>query len=128
MNEDWISHGADAAEYFFEEGCHITEWRNWPGDPELSVARARVEPGVTTRWHRLRGVTERYVVLSGTGIVEVGSHTPEPVTTGSVVVIAPGVAQRITNIGAIDLEFLAICMPRFTREAYEDIDERTFVV
>lgn len=128
MNEHWISRGADAVEYFFDEGCHITEWRNCPGDPELSVARARVEPGVTTRWHRLHGVTERYVVLSGTGIVEVGAHAPEPVETGSVVVIAPGVAQRITNIGAIDLEFLAICTPRFTRDAYEDIDERTVFV
>ena len=59
------------AEYWFEERCHITEWWNTPTDAAVSVARARVEPGVTTRLHRLKGVTERYVILEGTGCAEV---------------------------------------------------------
>src|SRR5690606_21488705 len=58
------------AEYFFREGCHITEWWNVADDPALSVARARIAPGVTTRWHRLAGVSERYVILQGEGRVE----------------------------------------------------------
>ena len=61
-----------APEYFFAEGCFITEWWNSTADAAVSVARARVEPGVTTRWHRLRGVTERYLILEGQGRVEVG--------------------------------------------------------
>ena len=65
-----ILRGATSQEYWFEEGCHITEWLNSPDDPGLSVARARVAPGVTTRLHRLVGVAERYVVLSGEGRVE----------------------------------------------------------
>jgi oxalate decarboxylase/phosphoglucose isomerase-like protein (cupin superfamily) len=31
--------------------------------------------------------------------------------------------QRITNIGKDDLVFLAICTPRFSQDAYEDIDD-----
>ena len=42
-----------ATEYFFAEGCFITEWWNTLADEAVSVARARVKPGVTTRWHRL---------------------------------------------------------------------------
>ena len=65
-----ILRGASSQEYWFEEGCHITEWLNSPDDPGLSVARARVTPGVTTRLHRLAGIAERYVVLEGEGRVE----------------------------------------------------------
>lgn len=106
-------------EFFHEEGCHITEWRNAPEDPEASLARARVEPGSATRWHRLEGVTERYIVLEGRGIVEVGDRAPEPVGPGSVVHIPPGVRQRIRNDGEGDLIFLALCTPRFTPDCYE---------
>lgn len=110
------------AEYWFEERCHITEWWNTPGDAAVSVARARVEPGVTTRLHRLRGVAERYVILEGRGRAEVGAGPPQEVGPGEVVMVPPDTAQRITNIGNSDLLFLAVCTPRFTRDAYEDID------
>ena len=86
-------------------------------------------PGVTTRLHRLVGVAERYVVLSGEGRVELvgadsamasADHYVSDIEPGDVVVIPPGVAQRVTNIGEQDLVFLALCTPRFTRAAYED--------
>jgi len=67
-----LIHPAPPDEYYFAEGCFITEAWNAPADEAVSVARARVEPGVTTRWHRLHGVTERYVILEGRGRVEVG--------------------------------------------------------
>jgi mannose-6-phosphate isomerase-like protein (cupin superfamily) len=86
------------------------------------VARARVASGVTTRWHRLREVTERYLILEGRGQVEVGDALPEEVGPGAVVLIPPGVRQRIANIGDADLIFLAVCTPRFTREVYENLD------
>ncbi len=110
-----------ATEYFFAEGCFITEWWNTPADADLSVARARVEPGVTTRWHRLRGVTERYLILEGRGRVEVGNLPPQEIGPGAVVLIPPGTGQRITNIGQTDLIFLAMCTPRFTRSVYQDL-------
>lgn len=110
-------------EYWFEEGCWIAELSNSVDDPALSIARARVPEGGSTRWHRLHGVTERYVILSGHGVVEIGDQAPRKVSEGDVVHIAGGVAQRIHNRGAQDLIFLALCTPRFTTEAYEDIDE-----
>jgi mannose-6-phosphate isomerase-like protein (cupin superfamily) len=108
-------------EYYTEENCHITEVSNGSADPDLSIARARVEPGVTTSWHRLRDTTERYVIISGTGRAEVGDMTPQEVAAGDVVIIPPLCPQRISNTGADDLIFLAICSPRFTTGAYEDI-------
>jgi mannose-6-phosphate isomerase-like protein (cupin superfamily) len=116
-----IIHNPSTAEYFFDEGCHITEWWNSPDDEQASVARARVEPGVTTKRHRLKGVTERYVILEGQGRVEVGNLAPETVGPGDVVVIPPDVPQRITSTGGSDLVFLAICTPRFTPAIYENL-------
>ena len=110
-------------EYWFDEGCHITEWLNDPADPALSVARARLAPGTGTRWHSLTATFERYVLLSGKGRVEVGDMQRR-VATGDVVLIPAGVRQRIHNDGTEDLVFLALCTPRFTPECYVDLDEK----
>jgi len=111
-----------AAEYFTDERCHINELSNTAADPAVSIARARVAPGVTTRWHRLRASAERYVVLAGTGRVEVGGLPAQDVAAGAVVLIPPGTAQRIRNTGPVDLVFLAICSPRFRPADYEDCE------
>ena len=93
-------------------------------DPDVSIARARLEPGKTTRWHRLDGTIERYVILAGRGRVEIGALPPTDVAVGDVVLIPPMCRQRITNTGADDLVFLAICSPRYSDQAYEDIDDK----
>ncbi|GAB5451485.1 MAG: hypothetical protein Hals2KO_18130 [Halioglobus sp.] len=118
-----ITHIDPAAEYFFVEGCHINELSNTADDPDVSIARARVEPGNTTRWHLLDGITERYVLLQGEGRVEVEGLAPSQVAAGDVVTIAAGLCQRITNTGSSDLVFLAICSPRFVQSAYRDMDD-----
>lgn len=115
-----IRHLNPAEEFFTDELCHIIEVSNSDADPDLSIARARVEPGVTTRWHRLRGIIERYVILEGQGRVEIGDLPATDVGPGDVVVIPPMCRQRITNIGSCDLIFLAICSPRFRQTQYED--------
>ncbi len=122
MSEPRVTAGAGSAESWFRENCYISEWWNDAGDGDVSVARARVASGETTRLHRLHGITERYIILEGRGRVRVGSRINENVRPGDVVVIPPLVAQQITNIGRSDLVFLAICTPRFIPEAYEDID------
>lgn len=113
---------ARTPEYWLDERCHITEWWNSPDDPQASIARARVQAGVTTQLHRLEGIAERYVLLAGAGEVEVDGERPQPVGPGDVVVIAPGAPQRITSTGPGDLVFLAICTPRFTPRAYVAMD------
>ena len=105
-------------EFPTEENCFILEVSNDPGDADLSIAQARVRPGATTAWHRLDGIVERYVILRGSGRVEVGDLPPTVVTEGDVVRIPANVAQRITNIGGEDLVFLCMCTPRFIRNAY----------
>lgn len=112
----------EVQEYFFVEGCFITELSNSSDDPAVSVVRARLEPGKTTRWHYLRGTGERYVVLQGVGSVEIGDLAPQRVVAGDVVIIPPEVRQRISTVGADDLVFLAICSPRFTDAVYVDIE------
>lgn len=118
-----IQKGGAADEYFFAEGCFITEWSNSADDPAVSVARARLEPGKTTRWHYLRDTSERYVLLEGVGLVEIGEQPAQAVEEGDIVLIPPGMRQRITNTGTGDLVFLAICTPRFTEAAYVDAEE-----
>ena len=117
-----ILHPVAGQEYYLDEGCFITELSNGRGDPGLSIARARVEPGVTTRLHCLRGVSERYLILEGEGIVEVGELAPRRVAVGDVVLIPPRVSQRIHNSGGKDLVFLVLCTPRFTPTCYQDLE------
>ncbi len=116
-----IRHQDLGTEFYTPEGCYITELSNTADDPAASIARARVAPGVTTRWHRLKGTVERYYIVQGRGRVEVGELPAQEVAAGDVVLIPPLCRQRITNIGPQDLIFLAICTPRFTDEAYEEI-------
>ena len=105
-----------------QERCHILEVANDPGDETVSIARARVEPGVTTALHRLKGVSERYIIVAGVGRVEVGGLEPTEVAPGDVVRIPPGTPQRIANIGTTDLVFYCVCTPPFTPDCYEALE------
>ena len=97
---------------------HITEIHNHDEDEACSIAHARVEPGVTTQLHVLKGTSERYVILEGEGKVEVDGGAPTIVRPLDVVNIPADVPQRITNTGEADLVFLCVCTPRFRPESY----------
>lgn len=112
-------------EFYTPEKCYITELSNTPEDPDVSIARARVEPGVTTCWHRLKGTVERYYIISGKGEVEIGQFAPQAVCVGDIVFIPSMCRQRITNTGVEDLIFLAICTPRFSNDAYDDLEDNS---
>jgi len=109
-------------EYFTDEQCFITELRKTCDDPECSIARARVEPGIMTRFHLLKGTIERYVILDGTGVVEVGTDLPVAVQPMDIVTIPEDTRQRITNTGSTSLVFLCICTPGFHPDNYIDMD------
>jgi len=111
-----------AREYLSEERCYINELSNDAGDKAVSVAQARVVAGETTAWHRLKGTVERYVIVSGTGIAEVGKESPQVVEAGDVVIIPADCRQRISNSGQVDLVFLCICTPRFEWQYYERLE------
>ncbi len=118
-----IKHQNLSNEFYTPEKCYITELSNTPDDPDASIARTKVEPGVTTRWHRLMGTVERYYIVNGTGRVEVGKLSPKEVKPGDIVLIPPMCPQRITNISSEDLIFIAICTPRFSNDVYKDIED-----
>jgi len=110
-----------AKEYYFKEGCFIEEWHNTVEDLSMSVARVRVEAEQTTKLHLLDQTTERYVILSGEARVTVGDEQ-RLVSHGDVVVIDPGIEQKIANLGHQDLLFLAICTPRFEEKNYHECE------
>jgi mannose-6-phosphate isomerase-like protein (cupin superfamily) len=105
------------AEYYFKEGCYIQEWLNSPSHEDLSIARARVLPNQETVLHYLENTAEKYVILSGEGVVSVAGKRWS-VAPGDVVVIDAGEHQNIKNTGSLDLIFLAVCTPRFELPNY----------
>ena len=117
-----VEHFRPDAEFYTAERCHITELHNTPADAGCSIARARVVPGVSTQLHGVSDTAERYVIIEGTGEVEIGGEPPVGVQPMDVVTIPAGVSQRISNTGAGDLVFLCICTPRFLRESYLDLE------
>ncbi|WP_405231411.1 cupin domain-containing protein [Lentisalinibacter salinarum] len=108
-------------EVWTEERCFITELLNDASVPDVSLARCRVEPGVTTQRHRL-SVREWYVVEQGRGLMEVGDREPRPIGPGDVVEIPADCAQRVTNTGAGHLVFQCVCLPRFTPGCYQSLE------
>jgi mannose-6-phosphate isomerase-like protein (cupin superfamily) len=107
------------SELWTDERSWILETWNHPDDPDVSLARARVEPKVATALHVL-DVDERYVIVSGEGRVEVEGLEPALVKAGDVVLIPAGKTQRIANVGSEDLVFFCICTPRFEPRHYHD--------
>jgi mannose-6-phosphate isomerase-like protein (cupin superfamily) len=111
-----------ASEYLTDERCHILELSNSSDDPDVSIARARVEPGVTTKKHYVAGTIERYIMLEGAGRVMVEGMLDRDVGVGDVIVIPSGTVQSIANTGDVDLAFLCVCTPRFEWENYESLE------
>ncbi len=109
------------SEYWSDERCHILEFSNTSDDAEVSIARARVEPGVTTKRHRVRGTIERYLIMEGRGTVHIEGLADQNVSPGDVVLIPAGAIQAIANSGDCDLVFLCICTPRFEWDNYESL-------
>lgn len=105
-----------------QERCYVLEVANDAGDEFVSIARARLEAGMTTALHCLRGVAERYVIVAGVGRVELSGLDPIEVAEGDVVRIPSDTPQRITNIGTNDLIFYCVCSPPFNSSCYETLE------
>lgn len=117
-----ILHPDLSEEFYTDERCYILELFNEETYARLSIARSRVEPGVTTALHALQGTDEIYYLLAGKGRMEVDGNLKKEVQAGDLVIIPAGISQRITNIGEQDLLFLCICGPRFEPDVYVDME------
>ncbi|MBO7004573.1 MAG: cupin domain-containing protein [Pseudomonadales bacterium] len=113
---------ATGLEFWTDERCYITELCNTDKLAESSLAIARVEAGVTTQLHALTGLTETYIVIEGSGQMEVADETFE-INPGDQVVIPPGVPQRVTALNDQQLRFYCLCTPRFYPESYVNLED-----
>ena len=109
-------------ELWTTERCYITELLNSDDQPEVSLARTRVEPGVTTQLHRL-SVFEWYVIEAGHGLMRIGDRAaicrgPRRDCRGD----PKSIAQQVTNSGQEDLVFLCVCTPKFSQECYTSLE------
>ncbi|MEZ4966521.1 MAG: cupin domain-containing protein [Saprospiraceae bacterium] len=111
----------ESDEFHTDERCHIIEIMNTAAVDNLSVARARVEPGITTALHTLEA-DEYYYILEGAGEVEIDGSFKSEVAKGDLVRIRSGQTQRIRNTADSDLLFLCICTPRFRQESYTGLE------
>lgn len=112
---------AKPGEFWSSERCFISESLNDARWPEVSVARVRVEPGVTTQNHSL-SVEEWYVIESGQGRMSIAGAAARDVRVGDVVVIPKHAAQKIQNTGSEDLQFICVCTPRFSPDCYTSLE------
>jgi mannose-6-phosphate isomerase-like protein (cupin superfamily) len=104
-------------EYLTPERCYIAE--NY-SSKDVSIAVARVKPGVTTKAHHLKKIQEIYIITAGEGKATCGGLEPTMVSTGDIIIIPAGASQKITNTGKTDLIFYCVCTPRFTEDCYFD--------
>lgn len=119
---EWLLPGPVPPAFATDERCTLTEILNDPASPEASLALAVVAPGVTTRLHAVAGTIERYLILSGEGLVEIAGEAAR-VVPGDRVLIPAGVPQRITALGPAPLEFHCVCTPRFRQDNYVDLGD-----
>ncbi len=109
-------------EFETPERCRILEVWNDIKDENVSIARARVKPGITTQLHKLKGINEKYVIINGKGTVTIGDLEPAEVNVDDVVIIPSDTPQMIKNTGSEDLLFYCICTPRFIEKSYQTLE------
>ena len=113
--------GKAKPEQWTSERCYITELINDAQWSEVSLARCRVEPGVTTQLHAL-SVHEVYVIEEGNGQMRVGDSAPFTIGPGDTVSISKHTPQCVQNTGDSDLVFLCVCTPRFSPKCYTSLE------
>lgn len=120
MTHPFLVPSTGLKEFATAERCFITELLGHSSQPDVSLARARVLPGVTTQLHAL-DVEEIYVIETGSGVMEINGDRFR-VGPGDSVLIHSGTPQRIENDGTDDLVFLCLCRPRFHPEGYVNLE------
>lgn len=108
-------------EYFSAEGCFINELFNEAKNIGTSIAKATVEPGITTENHLLKETEEWYYILEGRGEMYLNGMMIGEVSKGEIIHIPENTPQCIKNTGTENLVFLCFCVPAFKLEVYEKI-------
>jgi len=80
-----------------------------------SLAEATLEPSQVTERHYHRATEEIYVVLKGSGELEVDGERRH-VRPGEAALIPRGAWHTIENDGNSELRFLCICVPPYSHD------------
>lgn len=111
---------AQCKAYITRDGSEIRELMH-PAQHDCtrqSLAEAIVRPGQTTALHRHTLSEELYHITRGRGLMTLGKEQFE-VCVGDTLVIAPGTAHCIENIGDDDLHILCCCAPAYAHNDTE---------
>ena len=85
------------------------------GAKNQSLAEATVTAGASTKLHRHPRTEELYVLVDGSGEIEVDGET-RAVTAGDAILIRPGARHRIRAGTEGSLRFLCCCAPPYSDE------------
>jgi mannose-6-phosphate isomerase-like protein (cupin superfamily) len=85
------------------------------GNRAQSLAEAIVSPGQETLLHKHLRTEELYHTTAGRGLMTLGDERFE-VGVGDTVLIPPGAAHCIRNIGGEPLHILCSCAPAYSHE------------
>jgi mannose-6-phosphate isomerase-like protein (cupin superfamily) len=85
------------------------------GNRAQSLAEAIVAPGQETLLHKHLRTEELYHITAGRGLMTLGEEHFE-VSVGDTVLIAPGTAHCIHNIGTEPLHILCSCSPAYAHD------------
>jgi len=80
-----------------------------------SLAEATLEPEQSTERHYHRRSEEIYVVVKGSGELEVDGET-RTVRPGDAVLIPPGAWHTLANTGTSELRILCCCAPPYAHD------------
>jgi len=80
-----------------------------------SLAHAVIPPGQRSIRHHLKGASEVYYILEGSGRMHIDDEVRD-VRSGDALLIPPGAVQFLENTGHIPLVFLAIVEPAWRPE------------
>jgi mannose-6-phosphate isomerase-like protein (cupin superfamily) len=111
------THYSDAEAFITKDGSTIRELMH-PDHHAVraqSFAEAIVEVGATTELHLHRCTEEIYHITQGTGHMRLGAKWFD-VGVGDTIVIEPGTAHCITNIGKDELKILCASSPAYSHE------------
>jgi mannose-6-phosphate isomerase-like protein (cupin superfamily) len=99
----------DAAPFVTKDGSTIREYHHTAAQ---SLAEASLGPGAATRRHYHARSEEIYLVVEGSGLLEVAGETQE-VAAGDAIVIPPGSWHELTaHDGGVRL--LCCCVPPYS--------------
>lgn len=80
-----------------------------------SLAEATLAPGTATRRHHHARTEEIYVVVAGSGLMEVDGET-RAVSEGDAILIPPGAWHQIRADDEVELRILCCCAPQYSDE------------